>query len=44
MYTELVECSDVTDTDKLGKIYGLLKYQGNNVGIPEIRKYLSPTD
>jgi hypothetical protein len=37
--TELVECSDVTDIDRLGKIYSLSKYRGNAVGIIEIRKY-----
>jgi hypothetical protein len=39
VYTELVECSDVTDIDRLGKIYNLLKDRGNGVGITEIRKH-----
>ena len=39
LYTELVECSDVTDIDRLGKIYSLLKDRGNDVGITEIRKH-----
>ena len=38
-YTELVECSDVTDIDRLGKIYILLKDRGNVMGIIEIRKF-----
>jgi len=32
LYSELVECSDVTDIDRLGKIYSLLKDRGNDVG------------
>jgi hypothetical protein len=32
LYTELVECSDVTDIDCLCKIYSLLKDQGNDEG------------
>lgn len=44
LYTELVECSDVTDIDSLGKIYSLLKDHGNDEGITKIRKhYISIT-